>query len=502
MPDERNPAIAPLQASAILFALAYMFCHAIAARWLPFEPRNTSFVFLIAAPLLASLACAAHARHSAVRDEWGALALGMLLWAGGMAACMYREVFAGDIDNTPALGMLLFVLYGVPLTYMLASQDHDIRPLRLVDGVLAMTLGALFAVHTFSSAGWSGADEAGTARLRLMFDIENGFILLFALLRWHAADSAARRRVFRALSLFALLYAGVAFYINHLDTSFYGELADVAIAAPFALLAALAPRHAEPERSLRPHGPSARVIRAASPLMLPIALLVVSGLIVRPHPALAIAGFAAATLGYGLRSVLLQLHSARERERLDLLARIDALTGLTNRRHFDDALRAEWNRARRSADGLSLLLLDIDHFKLLNDHLGHPAGDACLRKVAQTLQDCVHRGGDVVSRYGGEEFAAILPGTSAADAFHLAERMRMAVRGLALPSPSPSACVTISIGVGSARRIVGDDPAALLHAADEALYDAKRLGRDRTAQHASEVTAPLPPHPAESAMDS
>lgn len=453
--------------------------HAAALHWLPFDSRATTFIFLIAAPLLAAAACALNARHRATRSEWAALSLGLLLWAGGMAICMHQEVFLANIDNTPGLGMLLFVLYGVPVTFALASHDHHIRSLRYIDGVLAVMLGGLYAVHTFSSADLSGSDEAGMTRLRMMFDIENAFILLFALLRWHAAESGADRRMFRALSLFAIVYAGVAAYINHVDVSHYGQSMDLLITAPFLVLAYLALRWTGAERALRAAGTSARIIRVASPLILPIVLLIVSAFIARFHLGLAISGFVATTLGYGLRSLLVQLHSNKDRERLDALTRIDALTGLSNRRHFDEVLHAEWSRARRTGAGLSLLLLDIDHFKLLNDHSGHPVGDSCLRDVAQALKGCTHRGGDVVSRYGGEEFGVILPGTSVADARHIAESMRLAVSNLALISPAPGGRITISIGVGSTAHVAGDDPQVLLHAADEALYDAKRMGRDR-----------------------
>src|SRR5690606_5387900 len=389
-----------------------------------------------------------------------------------------------NIDATPALGMLLFVLYGVPLTYALAGHDHDDIPAaRTVDGVLALALGGLFAVHTFSSADWAGADAAGFVRLRLMFDVENGFILVFALLRWWSAETEARRGCFRALSLYALVYACTAYYINHVDQSIYGALSDLTIGVPFLLLGMLA---LQPGGRRAPaQGRAVRFVRAASPLVLPIALLVVAALVLRGSPGLAIAGFAVAILGYGLRSTLLQLRSARERERLDALARVDALTGLANRRQFDDTLRAEWARARRQGGDIALLLLDIDHFKSLNDRLGHPAGDAALREVAQALVRCTQRAGDTVARYGGEEFAAVLPATSAADALRLAERMRLAVRALALASPAPGGVVTISVGVAAVAPGADDEPAGLLQAADAALYEAKRLGRDRVVQRQS-----------------
>ncbi len=171
----------------------------------------------------------------------------------------------------------------------------------------------------------------------------------------------------------------------------------------------------------------------------------------------------------------------------------DGLTGLYNRRYFDEVFEVEWRRAQRAGHSLSLLLIDIDHFKALNDAYGHPEGDSCLRIVAQCLRDNLQRPGDMVSRYGGEEFAAILPASEPAGAHAIAERIRLAVKSLTIPNAGSSVSphVTISVGVGSqtpssATNSGGDgtdpecSPAALVRAADAALYFAKANGRNRT----------------------
>jgi diguanylate cyclase (GGDEF)-like protein len=174
----------------------------------------------------------------------------------------------------------------------------------------------------------------------------------------------------------------------------------------------------------------------------------------------------------------------------------DALTGLANRRHFDQALIQEWGRARRQGAPLSLLMIDVDHFKRYNDHYGHPGGDACLQAVAAVLAQAGKRPGDLVARYGGEEFVLLLPGTSAEGAAHVARRIFDALDGRAIEhAASPvSPVVTISVGVGTAVLGTGgahaaaptnarpdsaapDEPAALVGAADQALYAAKRAGR-------------------------
>ena len=166
------------------------------------------------------------------------------------------------------------------------------------------------------------------------------------------------------------------------------------------------------------------------------------------------------------------------------VAASDALTGLANRRRFDEALVAEWRRAARDGSRLSLLMIDVDRFKLYNDAYGHPEGDACLRAVAGALRDLVRRPGDLVARYGGEELAVLLPGTDPAGATTVAERCRGAVAALARPHGGNLACggiVTVSIGCATAGPSETRDaePATLVEAADIRLYEAKRTGRDR-----------------------
>jgi diguanylate cyclase (GGDEF)-like protein len=173
-----------------------------------------------------------------------------------------------------------------------------------------------------------------------------------------------------------------------------------------------------------------------------------------------------------------QLEEANRK--LAALSYVDAMTGVANRRSFDEELMTESRRLPRTRTHLSLLLADIDGFKAYNDALGHQAGDDCLRRVATVIAEGVRRAGDTVARYGGEEFAVLLPDTDAAGAATLAERIRSAVEQRSLPHPTmPGGGVTISVGVSTATGKEGVDPAALVRAADAALYEAKRAGRNR-----------------------
>jgi diguanylate cyclase (GGDEF)-like protein len=159
---------------------------------------------------------------------------------------------------------------------------------------------------------------------------------------------------------------------------------------------------------------------------------------------------------------------------------LDAVTGVANRRNFDACLDLEWRRVRREGVPLSLLMVDIDHFKIFNDTFGHQQGDECLKAVAQTLRRSLHRPGDLCARYGGEEFGVILPGTDIEGAVAVAEGLRGAVEAMAIAQEeSEPGVVTVSVGVAGA--LPGDDASleSLLRAADKALYDAKRSGRNR-----------------------
>ena len=179
---------------------------------------------------------------------------------------------------------------------------------------------------------------------------------------------------------------------------------------------------------------------------------------------------------------------------LQRLAIEDGLTGLANHRRFREVLALEWNRSAREGAPLSLLLLDVDHFKLYNDTFGHPAGDACLRAVGGVLQDAVRRGTDLAARYGGEEFAVVLPGTPADGAPRVAEAIRAHVAALGVAHPRSSAAphVTVSIGVATAALGGFTSPEELVARADAALYRAKAEGRNRVAvmEGAFHVEAP------------
>ena len=193
-----------------------------------------------------------------------------------------------------------------------------------------------------------------------------------------------------------------------------------------------------------------------------------------------------------VRSVLkmkeeMDRRKARERElesltrKLDLLSKRDGLTGVPNRRSFDETLQLEWRRARRIKGSLAALMIDIDFFKKYNDTYGHRQGDQCLKTIAKTIQDALKRPGDFVARYGGEEFVVLLPGTGEKGAYKIGREIQEGLAGLAIvhQTSDVSDYVTVSIGVSSIVPDGANEPEIIISTSDEALYEAKKSGRNR-----------------------
>lgn len=203
---------------------------------------------------------------------------------------------------------------------------------------------------------------------------------------------------------------------------------------------------------------------------------------------LATAVLSVSVVGVVLAALLRASRDVRESEAryrtlaasLEMLAAIDPLTQVANRRRFDEALDTEWHRALRGRTPLSLILFDADFFKAYNDHYGHVAGDECLRRIASTMTAVARRPADLVARFGGEEFGLILPDTDATGAYVLAENLRQHVEKLGFcHAASPAGQVTISGGCATLTPMAGEAALELLNCADEALYEAKRQGRNR-----------------------
>ena len=176
-----------------------------------------------------------------------------------------------------------------------------------------------------------------------------------------------------------------------------------------------------------------------------------------------------------------------EQKKLQALAMIDGLTEIPNRRCFSETLIQEISRANRANSFLSMILCDIDQFKIYNDHFGHVAGDQCLRKVAKIIENCFQRAGELTARYGGEEFAVILPNTHLGECKRLAERVRQAVAEAQMPHAPHAArnFVTMSVGFTAVQPQKFSQPEDFIQQADQALYEAKKQGRNKTMSYSA-----------------
>lgn len=197
---------------------------------------------------------------------------------------------------------------------------------------------------------------------------------------------------------------------------------------------------------------------------------------------IALYSFAVGLMAFRQNKLLIKARKEikRQRDILDNISKIDGLTGIPNRRRFDEYIDLQWQNSQRSGSSLSVIMIDVDHFKAYNDFYGHGGGDKCLKKIAKTLFETIKRPNDLIARYGGEEFVCLLPATELEGAISIAETMRKNIISQSIPhEKSPVAdYVTISLGVSSINPIKESTPSILLETADKALYEAKNNNRN------------------------
>lgn len=469
---------------------------------IPATRISGSDIFLFFCAVLACAACfwrAWRSRNRRVALQWYLAGAGMALWAGGQA--MYTYIDVKHIPQTVALNSdLLFFLYGVPFLLAICSvvDEPRLRSLLITDFIQALVVAWLVESELFPAS--HGVTAISTAHVYGAYNVENLLLAGAASLRLFTGARGAKRQFYWVTFAFMTAYAAVAMPMNYLN-EFYnlptGTLLDLLWDLPFLLLAALAAwlPVIEEQPSLPPTRRSQRIILHSMPVLITAVVLVMGTILVRYN---FLAGLLAVLIGlgsYSLRNSLLEMRYLETQrkltesegalqiamERFQELSYIDPLTKVANRRQFEETLEIEWNRTMRRGAPLSLFMMDLDHFKLLNDTYGHLRGDDCLMIAAQTLSSRLKRAGEMLSRYGGEEFAAILPDLPADMAAQLAESLRVAIANLGLEnSEAPNGgCLTISIGVATCYPAPGRTAEELLSLADQLLYAAKQSGRNR-----------------------
>jgi diguanylate cyclase (GGDEF)-like protein len=466
-----------------------------------------AYVLMVAAPLFAAVATLWRGRsHStSVRFRWYALALALTIWAAGAFGNLWQEMVLHRQNEMYRASMLAFNLAVVPTTFLLASdwRQHGRQLLRAVDALVALALGCAYFQYTWSMINdHSAPAEAGVAYLVWLLDLQNLYLAAGALVRWYVAEDRDERDLFRALAVYTLVYFVIVFINDHYfaGNPAFGPQYGTLVTLAFAVLCGFALRtpSALPVRSVNPA--LARMVRSGSPILLAVALLTASLFLIRVEYLWGCVGILIAVVGIGVRTTLIQVHQIehgealrREASALQTIAWTDALTGVPNRHFFAESLARAWRGERRPGQQ-AILMIDIDHFKLLNDRYGHPVGDGCLRDVARALQRALVRPDDVLARYGGEEFIVLLRASPAAGAQVVAERLRASVQNLHIENAgSPEQVVTVSIGVASAELTDEATAARMVADADRALYEAKCAGRNLVklaTHHSNDEVAP------------
>jgi diguanylate cyclase (GGDEF)-like protein len=444
----------------------------------------------------AALVCAQRARIGSLRNRrsWTLVTAAFLLYTVATGFSAYIDMIAHGPSTIASWDDFFYFFSGVPFLLAISSPD-DTRLFPLffwLDVAQAAAVGwltylVLFGILPFSRAM---ALPISVDKLVWLFALEAIALAILGLARWMASPGLTRERRFhRDLAIYLCATAIFQPIYNYLVLKYnYAGVWDVLTDLPFCIFVAVAalPRAVDTGLDERPSGrPILVMVDHGRPVLLGLAVVALSTLVIRQHFVLATSFIVATFLVYGVRSAVLQsqfLQSQAElekaRDRLEDLAMLDGLTGVGNRRSFDHRLETEWRRAQRTHLPVSLLLIDIDRFKNLNDTYGHLVGDDCLIEVARTLAAALNRPADLLARYGGDEFVALMPETDENGARNVAVRMQQELREKA-PHPAMDRAVTVSIG-GTTWDSTPDTTAEqMVEVADRALYQAKENGRNR-----------------------
>ena len=476
-------------------ALAYLVIHGLIAVLFPPRLAPISTLCIIVAELAAVWACLKTSRTAASPERvlWLLMALSILLNATAMSLDMLTEAMEITKSNPiPGLQVLFSSLYSVPLLLTVSIQFDPLtqRPIQIINFCLSIATGVLFCVLVISVASVHGSNQPAAINFIVsMFDFLDLFLALAATIRALGADGRAERRFYCIVSIFLWVNLVLPAIHNRILIQHDFVWLDLFISAPYLVLLVLIfgdlPRRMQnPQRSRK----VIRAVRSGSPIFLSLGLLLLGIIVSRTHFYIGASAILLAIVGYGALNVYTVSGGIKTEEtllaakrRLEKLVDIDGLTGIANRRAFDRRIALECRAASQNAQPVSLLMIDVDLFKQLNDAIGHPLGDEYLVKIAQTLMSALPRSNDMVARYGGEEFAILLPATTSLGAAAVAKKLHRAIADLHLHHPaSPSSIISISVGGSTSGESASPSPAGLIRAADQALYRAKELGRGCT----------------------
>lgn len=481
---------------ALISVSACLICaHALLNTLFPAAGFTISYLLWSFWALLAALACSWRAFHcpNSIRTHWRLAAASLSLIFVAAAVEAPAEIFFKAVPTVASIGDFFFFSAFVPILLAITLPDEGIfdRFTFLLDSLQAAACSYLAYVVLMGVFPFTGnpGQAMPYAPLEFVYDTEYLVVVLLAALRYFLGTrDASERYFFRFLLLYTALYGATSAIYNHFVgkyslTNGLDALNDIPSAA-LAAAALFAPAVLPDQPGRDGRRALLRLIDNARPVFLSLALIGLSAIVAIRHYAVAFAFIFGAFILYSLRASRLQskvehAQAALEHShnQLSEIAHLDSLTGIANRRSFDQFLPVEWARAQRTRRPLSLLLIDVDHFKRINDTWGHLAGDECLRHTAQLLRSALDRPADLIARYGGDEFAIVLAETSAIGASTVAGRIRSVVARDA--ASGASHLTTVSIGISTWNAVEAALPDQLIRAADRALYAAKQNGRDR-----------------------
>lgn len=425
---------------------------------------------------------------------WSLMAMAEIIHlASGIETGLEMVVFHLPHNLTSPSDFIIF-LWGVPILLAVGSptERQTIPVFYWLDGIQVTLIIVAAFVAVFGGLPFQNIDRPMLSGIGSVwvYSIENAVIAVAAILRMQSRVPVREKRTFfTSIAICLSVYAvtgPVYNFLNVLSPVPWIRLQFILALHQLILVIVAVHPITWPRSSLRAprHRNLALAFDNSSAIFYPLCV-VISTLVVLPrHLHIGIVIILASLLCYGTRSTILQVrfqqiqtHMADAQLQLQQMTLTDTLTGIANRRAFNRRLAEAWAERHLSQQPFSVLLIDIDHFKILNDTFGHAEGDRCLSSIAQSLAAALPHPNHLVARLGGEEFAAILPNMPLASALQVAHRMKQAVANLRLANPTPiGSTVTISIGLTESTQAHSEEE--IMRTADDALYQAKRTGRN------------------------
>ncbi len=493
--DNPKARLRPLLTAAVWLTLGMHLAIVLLLR----SPIVASNFMIAMAPLAAS--CCVLWRSTQVepseRSAWHWIALASALWAVGQLTELHVETLADNV--TPQIADFFFFIVAIPLLLAVASTPatKSVRGLRRLNAFQAVLAAGLIYVRLFRMQ-----ESDGNRVLSTVYAVELAVVTLAVLVRWIASSTPEDRRCMGMLAAFLCIYSPIEIGIDSLAQRWnlrVGTAFDLFWTLPFLALSLLVLYFPVDDRPAPRRDASEQrgklLLQSLCPALFTCCVLALAASIASQHLMLAFGAILVSLVIQGLHAGIIQVNYLVSRDRLlkqeeelkaanaglERLSFLDELTGIPNRRHFTEVLHSEWHRASRKREWLAILMVDVDHFKGVNDLHGHSYGDRCLVSTAHALRATLGRPSDLIARYGGEEFIVLLPETDLHGATLVAERLQHALAALHLRNDaSPfDRQLTMSIGVAATQPRSDSAPGRLIDCADQALYEAKRRGRNR-----------------------